>query len=64
MSLPNVIGFDIGGANTKAAFISVEKGHLIDLTSSSRYFPVWKERERLSSVLLRLESELSGSSKV
>ncbi len=62
--MPNVIGFDIGGANTKAAFINIEKGHLIDLKISSRYFPVWKERERLGAMLLQLESELSGSSKV
>ena len=62
--MPNVIGFDIGGANTKAAFINVEKGHLVDLKSSSKYFPVWKERERLSAMLLRLKSKLGGSSKI
>jgi len=62
--LPNVIGFDIGGANTKAAFINVEKGHLVDLKSSSKYFPVWKERERLSAMLLWLKSKLGGSSKI
>jgi probable H4MPT-linked C1 transfer pathway protein len=64
VSLPNVIGFDIGGANTKAAFMHTEKGHLIDLKISSKYFPVWKERERLGAMLLWLKSKLSGSSKV
>jgi len=59
--LPNIIGFDIGGANTKAAFVRIEKGHLIDLRTSSKYFPLWKQHKRLGTILLKLKSEVSGS---
>ena len=38
-SLVNVLGYDIGGANTKAAFISTQKGKLQDVKVAVEYFP-------------------------
>ena len=56
-SLVNVLGFDIGGANTKAAFINTQKGKLQDVKVAVEYFPVWKEPEKLASVLLTLKEQ-------
>ena len=64
MSLVNVIGFDIGGANTKVAFMRTEKSHIVDLKTASRYFPVWKDKERLGAMLLELEDEVRGSFRI
>jgi len=58
--LTNVLGYDIGGANTKAAFLKAQKGKLQDFTLAVEYFPVWKEPEKLSSVLLTLKERLGA----
>jgi len=54
----NVLGYDIGGANTKAAFIHTQKGKLQDIHVAVEYFPVWREPEKLTSVLLTLKERL------
>ena len=54
-SLVNVLGFDIGGANTKAVFIKTQKGKLQDVKVAVEYFPVWREPEKLTQVLLALK---------
>ncbi len=54
----NVLGYDIGGANTKAAFIHTQKGKLQDIKVAVEYFPVWREPEKLTSVLLMLKERL------
>ena len=59
----DAIGYDIGGANTKAAFVSVKNGKLLNATVSAKYFPVWKETEKLESVFLTLKQQL-GKGKV
>ena len=51
----NVLGYDIGGANTKAAFISTKNAQLQDVRGEIEYFPVWKEPEKLAVVLLELK---------
>ncbi len=63
MSIKNVIGWDIGGANTKAVFLSTQNGALADLRVASEYFPIWKHPEELANVLLRLKEKLSGAAK-
>jgi len=63
MTLVNVIGWDIGGANTKAAFISTKNGFVRELKTAIEYFPVWKDPEKLSAVLSRLRKRVSGSVK-
>jgi probable H4MPT-linked C1 transfer pathway protein len=59
-----VLGLDIGGANTKAAFITTKNGVIDEVRSATEYFPVWKEPERLSAVLSELKYKLSGSETV
>jgi len=43
--LTDVLAYDIGGANTKAAFVQTRKGKLQDVRLAVEYFPVWKEPE-------------------
>jgi len=62
--LTSVIGFDIGGANTKIAFMTTKKGQMADLKTRSKYFPVWKDKEKLGRMMLELKCEVSGSSKI
>lgn len=50
----NVIGFDIGGANTKAAFITTRNGCLEETVTTSEYFPMWKQPEKLANTLKML----------
>jgi probable H4MPT-linked C1 transfer pathway protein len=57
--LVSVLGYDIGGANTKAAYVSTQKGLLRDTAIEMEYFPVWKEPENLAEVLLALRKRLS-----
>jgi probable H4MPT-linked C1 transfer pathway protein len=57
-----VLGYDIGGANTKAAYISTRKGLLQDARGEMEYFPIWKEPENLAKVLLTLKKRLNVGS--
>ncbi|MCJ7761903.1 H4MPT-linked C1 transfer pathway protein [Candidatus Bathyarchaeota archaeon] len=54
----NVIGWDIGGANTKAAFLNTEAGAIKEVKVAVEYFPVWKEPQKLTDVLLKLKAQL------
>jgi hypothetical protein len=56
--LVNVLGYDIGGANTKVAFVHTQKGKLQGIKVAVEYFPVWREPEKLTSVLLMLKERL------
>ena len=55
----NVLGFDIGGANTKAAYVSTKNAQLQDARGEMEYFPIWKEPEKLADVLLELKKRLN-----
>jgi len=57
------LGFDVGGANTKAAFVQTEKGKVTEVKVASTYFPIWKNPQKLPSVLLVLKEQL-GASKI
>jgi probable H4MPT-linked C1 transfer pathway protein len=59
--LVDVLGFDIGGANTKAAYLHEENG-CITLRVASQYFPVWKNPEKLGDVLTLLKVRLGVNS--
>jgi probable H4MPT-linked C1 transfer pathway protein len=59
--LVNVIGWDIGGANTKASFIRTKNCLVEELKTEIEYFPVWKEPEKLSDVLSRLRDRLCNA---
>jgi len=62
--LVTVVGLDIGGANTKAAFLRTKNGCVEELNIATRYFPVWKDSEKLASVLSMLREKVSGSAKL
>ncbi len=54
----DVIGYDVGGANTKAAYIRVRDGKCFNARVAVEYFPVWKHPEELADVLLKLKHQL------
>jgi probable H4MPT-linked C1 transfer pathway protein len=56
--LVKVLGYDIGGANTKAALINTRNGKLRSINVALEYFPVWKNPEKLTNVLLSLKKRL------
>jgi probable H4MPT-linked C1 transfer pathway protein len=56
--LVDVVGYDVGGANTKAAFVTVKSGELLNAEGAVEYFPVWKHTEKLVDVLLALKERL------
>jgi probable H4MPT-linked C1 transfer pathway protein len=58
--LVDVLGFDIGGANTKAVFISRKNREMHGVRVAVEYFPVWKEPEKLPKVLLKLKQRLGA----
>lgn len=61
----NVIGLDVGGINTKAAFIKTEGGWVKELKTATEYFPIWKKgKEQLPAVLGRLRKQLIESSRL
>jgi probable H4MPT-linked C1 transfer pathway protein len=60
----SVLGLDIGGANTKAAFISTDNGFISEFKTAMEYFPVWKNPEKLGATLSRLKRMISGSMKL
>jgi probable H4MPT-linked C1 transfer pathway protein len=62
IELVNVFGLDIGGANTKAAFIKTKDGTIKKLRTSMEYFPIWKKgQEQLPKVLEKLKQRLFDS---
>jgi probable H4MPT-linked C1 transfer pathway protein len=57
----NVLGLDIGGANTKASFLKTRKG-TVKVRTAMEYFPVWKmEKDQLPRVLKKLRKRLVGT---
>ena len=57
------IGFDVGGVNTKAAYVETEGGKVIGLRTASEYFPVWRRSlDQLPVMLGGLLEQLEGSS--
>ena len=60
----SVIGWDIGGANTKAVFIRTKNSCVEELKTAIEYFPVWKDPNKLANVLLTLKERLSGTAKL
>jgi (4-(4-[2-(gamma-L-glutamylamino)ethyl]phenoxymethyl)furan-2-yl)methanamine synthase len=59
-SLVTALGFDIGGANTKAVLLHAENGKVADVKVAVEYFPVWKNPDKLTSVLLTLKERLAA----
>ncbi len=59
--MAKVLSYDVGGANTKAAFLTTKNGKLQDAKVAVEYFPIWKEPEKLANVLLELKKRLGAS---
>lgn len=47
----HVVGWDIGGANVKAACLSIEHGRIQSLRVASQPFEIWRAKDRLPQVL-------------
>lgn len=58
--MAKVLSYDIGGANTKAAFLTTKNGKLQDAKVAVEYFPIWKEPGKLANVLLELKKRLGA----
>lgn len=60
-----VLGWDIGGANTKAAFIKTENCEVTEFKTALEYFPFWKrDTQQLCTMLSKLKEELAGSNRL
>lgn len=57
--MAKVLGLDIGGANSKAAYTVTKKGAIREVKVAVEYFPVWKQPSKLTEVLLKLKASLS-----
>ncbi|MCJ7721337.1 H4MPT-linked C1 transfer pathway protein [Candidatus Bathyarchaeota archaeon] len=58
----NVLGLDIGGANTKAAFLKAQNATTKELRTALEYFPIWKNgKSQLPKVLEKLKKKLTNS---
>jgi probable H4MPT-linked C1 transfer pathway protein len=53
-----ILGLDIGGANTKHVFIEIQNDQIILLSTSSDYFPIWKDYQSFPEYLNKLKSKL------
>jgi probable H4MPT-linked C1 transfer pathway protein len=59
----NVIGFDVGGVNTKAAYVKTNGDKVIQLRTATKYFPVWRRAlDQLPEMLGGLLEQLKGLS--
>ncbi len=60
-SLVTALGFDIGGANTKAVLLHAEKGKVGGVEVAVEYFPVWKAPDKLTGVLVAVKEKLAAA---
>lgn len=56
----NAFGLDIGGANTKTAFVSTNHDTLKQTKVWVEYFPVWKNPQKLADTLSRIRNRLTS----
>lgn len=49
-----IIGWDIGGVNTKVAFLGLRKGKIEETTVSNEYFEIWRDKQGLTPLLRRM----------
>ena len=62
IDLVNVLGLDIGGANTKATYIKTDNGVVNQQTRALDYFPIWKDgKEKLPQILEKLKQKVADS---
>jgi (4-(4-[2-(gamma-L-glutamylamino)ethyl]phenoxymethyl)furan-2-yl)methanamine synthase len=58
ISSGSVVGWDIGAANIKAAYIYNDPGGLFHTNTISKPFEIWKEKDRLPEILREIFEEL------
>ncbi|NHK30316.1 MAG: hypothetical protein FK730_03120 [Asgard group archaeon] len=56
--MARILGLDIGGANTKYAFLEYKNGKSKLIVSESVYFPIWKKHQELFKFLLNLKEKI------
>jgi probable H4MPT-linked C1 transfer pathway protein len=62
IELVNVLGLDIGGANTKAAFMKTQDATMQELRTAIEYFPIWKKgKDQLPKLLKKMKKRLVDS---
>lgn len=59
-----VIGWDIGGANTKAVLLQIENDSIKEIKTAVIYFPVWRNPDKLVEILSNLKEKVSDTAKV
>jgi probable H4MPT-linked C1 transfer pathway protein len=59
--LVKVLGLDIGGANTKAACVQTLENTIREVQVFTKYFPVWKNPEKLVEILQKLGEAAGGN---
>jgi len=59
IEMTNVFGLDIGGVNTKAAFLITKKATVEKVGTAVEYYPIWKQgKQQLPQVLEKLRNLL------
>ncbi|KUO65946.1 MAG: hypothetical protein APF84_01415 [Gracilibacter sp. BRH_c7a] len=54
--MQSILGLDIGGANTKACLLNLNKGKVVESKDYSKYHEVWKNSQGLSEILEELKN--------
>lgn len=54
-----IVGWDIGGANVKAAWVSLEQGQAVRIRVASQAFEIWREKDHLPDVLRNIYSRVT-----
>lgn len=61
----NVLGLDIGGANTKVAFMKTQEAAIKELRTLLEYFPIWKSgKMQLPKILQKIEKRITNSARL
>ena len=61
----NILGFDVGGVNTKAAYVETDGDLVVKGKTASQYFPIWKRSlDQLPVMLDGLLKQLRGPSRL
>jgi probable H4MPT-linked C1 transfer pathway protein len=59
-SAKDIVGWDIGAANVKAAWLSTEQDTSLQVRVASQPFEIWREKERLPEVLKEVFAAIAG----
>ena len=55
-----IAGWDVGGANVKAAWLAFEGGETREVRVSSRPYEIWRDKDRLPQVLREVLAEVTA----